>query len=93
MKKCLTEATCLFSYSGVLNRCSFVSRLSGNHLTFLGVEIVPLECSVVMMSVSTDGRETLEDGNVFGDLLGINDGASSGSWWTVASVVTGELEG
>ena len=42
-----------------------MSRLSGNHLTFLGVDIVPFECNVVMMSVSTDGRETLEDENVF----------------------------
>ena len=66
LKKCLTEATCLLRYSGVLNRCSFVSRLSGNYLTFLGVDIVPFECNFVMMSVSTDGRETFDDENDFG---------------------------
>ena len=66
LKNCLTEATCLLRYSGVLNRCSVVSRLSGNHLTFLGVGIVPFECNVVMTSVSTDGRETFDDENVFG---------------------------
>ena len=66
LKNCLTEATCLLRYSGVLNRCSFVSRLSGNHLTFLGVDIVPFECNVEMVSVSTDGRETFDDENVFG---------------------------
>ena len=66
LKNCLTEATCLLRYSGVLNRCSVVIRLSGNHLTFLGVDIVPFECSVEMVSVSTDGRETFDDENVFG---------------------------
>ena len=66
LMNCLTEATCLLRYSGVLNRCIFVSRLSGNHLTFLGVEIVPFEFNVVMVSVSTDGRETFDDENVLG---------------------------
>ena len=69
-----------------------MSRLSGNHLTFLGVEIVPFEFNVVMVSVSTDGRGTFDDENVFGVLLGVSDGASICSWWMMASVVMGEPE-